>query len=171
MKKKLIVIIIILIIVLSLILVWVMFSPRYATKKDLELTITIEKETINKTKHLSNWVNVSLTNVGDEDVRIHKHFHLGFLINYNIETPSNKIIYPKHIRGKVAEHYSILSPNESLKTTVNIFEYDYRIDWEHDYNWNETGKYTVQFEYFISGYWNTYSKYIKSNEVEFWLSK
>ena len=144
-----------------------MFTPRYATEDDLELTISIEKETINKTQEPSNKIYISLTNIGDEKIRVFHDFSIEQLLAYHIITPSNITIYANLYEVQHEYRYITLSPSEKLETTIDIFDYNYVIDYENEYNWNETGLFKIQFSYLNEPNLET----IESNVIEFWYEE
>ena len=69
--------------------------------------------------------------------------------------------------------YITLSPSEKLETTIDIFDYEYtfnttgNINDIHDYIWNETGLFKIQFSYLTMPNLET----IESNVIEFWYEE
>ena len=173
--KKIIFILIITLIIISTVLfgifIYTGFAIRYASKDDLILTISIEKETINISDGLDNKVIVYLENICDQKKKVFKDFSINQLLSYQIITPSNITIYPNISEVQHVESYIILSPSENLKTTVNIFDYKYRHHRTDDFNnisdyiWDETGLFKIQFSYLIMPSLET----IISNVIEFWI--
>jgi hypothetical protein len=174
-KKKDIIIIIIVVIFVSL-LVLLFLLPgtviKFAEPDDLELTISSEEDIINKTQNESFMVNVELANVVDDDLFIYYDFSINGILEFKITTPSNNEVFPIHPHTSLTENYIVgnrtLSSSESIKMTVDIFDYDYSLDQSGEdpdmYDWNETGIYKIQFEY--RNFNNDY-EIIKSNIVEF----
>lgn len=147
---------------------------KYATPDDLQLTISSEKNIINKTQNESLLVTIQLTNICDFILFIYYDFSINGILEFNILTPSNYTIYPIHpnidFTEKVIYGNVTMNPSESINTTVDIFNYEYSLDQREDnsdlYDWNETGRYRIQFIYenFDSEY-----EIIESNVIEFEL--
>ena len=100
-ERKIIILIIIIIILIVPISYWWIISNIhiiiFPTSGDLELTISTEKEIINKTQNESLLVYVELTNIADDDVFIQKDFStLGIKLDFKITIPSNNTIFPFH---------------------------------------------------------------------------
>ncbi len=163
MKRKsviiLIIILIILILIVSILSWWIasqfFITIGFATSEDLKLTISTEKEIVNKTENKSLMVNVKLTNVVDENLFVLNDFSINGLLEFNITIPSNNTIFPRHPQinltpGKIVKQI-YLTPDESIDITLDIFDYEYSVGQRGGdtglYDWNETGKYKIQFEY------------------------
>jgi hypothetical protein len=174
-KKKDYIIAIILIVVLLIPLVLTLllgFTAKFATPDDLKLTISSDKETVDITQNESFIVNIKLTNVADDHLLIHYDFSVNGLLEFKIILPSNRPMYPIHPHINFTEKYNVgnttLLKSESINTIVDIFDYEYSFyrnsinSNQHD--WDETGKYKIQFEYVN---WRNESEIIKSNIIEF----
>jgi hypothetical protein len=174
-KRNDYIIVIIIIVVLSIGFLWYWSNTtiiKRAEVEDLELTISSEKEIINDTLDKSFVVNIVLANVVDDNLFIYHDFSINGILEFSITTPSNNLIYPVHphinFTEKVYYANTTLYKSESINTTVDIFNYEYSFEQGEDdselYDWNEIGKYKIQFEYY-----NYNSKYeiIKSNTIEF----
>ncbi len=166
-------IIIIVAILIGLYLSRMILVIGFASSGDLKLTISTEKEIVNITEKKSLMVNIKLTNIADEDLFVHHDFSINGLLEFNITIPSNNTIFPRHpqvdfpyrrIRNDIH-----LSPDESIDISLDIFDYEYSVGQKGGdtdlYDWNETGKYKIQFEYGKSQKGNN----INSNVIEFWL--
>ena len=176
LKRKKVIIIIISIVIVIILFWWIasqIVIIKFASPDDFKLTISTDQEIINKTQNESLWVGIKLTNVADDNLFIPKEFTINGFLEYKITIPSNKTIFPRHSHAnltllKKARDYWYLSPSKSINTTVDIFDYEYSVGQSGNdtdlYDWNETGKYKIQFEYeyFQSGD-------LKSNIIEFWL--
>ena len=177
--KRKSVIILVISIVIVLILFWRIASQlfitiRFATSEDVKLTISTAKEIINKTENKSFMVNIKLINVADENLFVLHDFSINGLLEFNITIPSNNTIFPRHPQvdftsRKIFKNHISLTPDESIDITLDIFDYEYSVGQRGGdtglYDWNETGKYEIQFEY------DNYQRgeIIKSNIIEFWL--
>ena len=175
MKRKSVVIIIISIVIVLILFGWIASQfitiIGFAKSEDLKLTISTEKEIVNITENKSLMVNIKLTNVADENLFIRHDFSINGLLEFNITIPSNNTIFPRHPQinltpGKIVKQI-YLSPDESIDITLDIFDYEYSVGQRGSdtnlYDWNETEKYKIQFEYYLRG------EIIKSNIIEFWL--
>jgi hypothetical protein len=176
-NKNVIIIVVIMIIIILLLAGWIYSNSivvNFATPDDLKLTISTEKEIINKTKNKSLMVSIKLTNVVDENLFVLNDFSINGLLEFKITIPSNNTIFPRHphinLTSKIKDtDYITLFPDDYIDIILDIFDYEYSVGQNGNdtnlYDWNETGKYKIQFEYdnFQS------DEIVKSNIIEFWL--
>jgi hypothetical protein len=176
-QKKLIILIIVIIVIGLIIFGWFIsqsYVVNFAEPEDLKLSISTEKDIINRTENKSLMVNIKLTNDVDENLFVLNDFSINGLLEFKITIPSNNSIFPRHpeidLTSKIKDtDYITLFPDDSIDITLDIFDYEYSLNtrWEGAelYDWKETGKYKIQFEYdnFQRG------DIVESNIIEFWI--
>ena len=147
------------------------YVVNFAEPDDLKLTISTEKEIINKTENKSLMVNIKLTNIVNENLFVLNDFSINGLLEFKITIPSNNTIFPRHpqvdLTSKIRDtDYITLYPDDSIDITLDIFDYEYSVGQSGSdtdlYDWSENGNYKIQFEYdnFQS------DEIIKSNIIE-----
>ena len=126
---------------------------------DLSLSINMDKLKISMNDSLIS-VRISLTNIGNNSVKVIKAFDFSNTLNYQLKYNKSALI-PLKIEAQHKNSYIILKKGESLDYTINIKEinlfYDYK--YNNQFVW-QFGKYIIQFEY-------SFDPMIYSNKVEF----